>query len=224
MVSVEFWVAAETFYNTTMVAVAVVILVLLMLSGMILGYSKSRHKKKIAAAGGVLVLGLSIWLAVGHLRYQEFLEVNDHVTPLVRDRQKKFSDYTYRSEDEMQYFAKLHDPDNVRSLEMYQEETVTQPITYIGKDANFYYFEQDDDLFKQRSNVVFDADATETEMVGSVFYLLDESYFDIGFRNPPYIMYDHIIVDQEEGNELIDVENDDFVATAEEHFSKTWSF
>jgi len=53
MVSVEFWVAAETFYNTTMVAVAVVILVLLMLSGMILGYSKSRHKNKIAAAGGV---------------------------------------------------------------------------------------------------------------------------------------------------------------------------
>ncbi|MFL2105502.1 hypothetical protein [Desemzia sp. FAM 23991] len=222
--SVEFWLAAETFYNTTMVAVAVVILVLLMLTGMILGYSKSRHKKKIAAGGGVLILGLSIWLVAGHLRYNEFLEVNDHVTPLVRDRQKTFGDYIYRSEDEMQYFGKLHDPESVRALEMYEEETVTEPIIYVGKDANFYYFEQEDELFKQRMNVIFDAEAEETEMVGTTFSLIDESFFEIGFRNPPYIMYDHIVVNQEDDDELIDVENDDFVDTAEEHFIRTWSF
>lgn len=222
--SVEFWVAAETFYNTTMVAVAVIILLLLMLTGMILGYSKSRHKKKIAAGGGILILGLSVWLVAGHLRYDEFLEVNDHVTPLVRDRQKTFGDYTYRSENDMQYFGKLHDPDSVRALEMYQEETVTEPITYVGKDTNFYYFEHEDDLFKQRANVVFDASAEETEMIGSTFHLINESFFDIGFRNPPYIMYDHIVVNQEETDGLIDVENDDFVDTAEEHFIRTWSF
>ncbi|MFL2133198.1 hypothetical protein [Desemzia sp. FAM 24101] len=222
--SVEFWLAAETFYNTTMVAVAVVILVLLMLTGMILGYSKSRHKKKIAAGGGVLILGLSIWLVAGHLRYNEFLEVNDHVTPLVRDRQKTFGDYIYRSEDEMQYFGKLHDPESVRALEMYQEETVTEPIIYVGKDANFYYFEQDDELFKQRANVIFDTSAEETVMIGTTFHLMNESFFEIGFRNPPYIMYDRIVVNQEDTDELIDVENDDFVDTAEEHFSKTWSF
>lgn len=222
--TVEFWLAAENFYNTTMVAVAVVILVLLMLTGMILGYSKSQHKKKIAAGGGVLILGLSIWLVAGHLRYNEFLEVNDHVTPLVRDRQKTLGDYIYRSEDEMQYFGKLHDPESVRALEMYQEETVTEPITYMGKDANFYYFEQEDELFKQRANVIFDASAEETEMVGSTFQLIDESFFEIGFRNPPYIMYDRIVVNQEDTDELIDVENDDFVDTAEEHFIRTWSF
>ncbi|MFL2100445.1 hypothetical protein [Desemzia sp. FAM 23989] len=222
--SVEFWLAAETFYNTTMVAVAVVILVLLMLTGMILGYSKSRHKKKIAAGGGVLILGLSIWLVAGHLRYNEFLEVNDHVTPLVRDRQKTFGDYIYRSEDEMQYFGELHDPESVRALEMYEEETVTEPIIYVGKDANFYYFEQDDELFKQRANVIFDTSAEETVMIGTTFHLMNESFFEIGFRNPPYIMYDRIVVNQEDTDELIDVENDDFVDTAEEHFSKTWSF
>lgn len=222
--SVEFWLAAESFYNTTMVAVAVIILLLVMLTSMILGYSKSQYKKKIAAGGGILILGLSIWLVVGHLRYNEFIEVNDHVTPLVRDRQKKFGDYTYRSEDDMQYFGKLHDPESVRALEMYREETVTEPVIYVGKDENFYYFEQEEELFKQRVNVVFDADAEKTEMVGSAFRLIDESFFEIGFRNPPYVMYDHIVVNQEEDNELIEVENDSFVDTAEEHFSKTWSF
>ena len=222
--SVEFWVAAETFYNTTMVAVAVIILLLVMLTSMILGYSKSQYKKKIAAGGGILILGLSIWLVAGHLKYNEFIEVNDHVTPLVRDRQKKFGDYNYRSEDDMQYFGKLHDPESVRALEMYREETVTEPVTYVGKDENFYYFEQEDELFKQRVNIVFDADAEKTEMVGSAFQLIDESFFEIGFRNPPYVMYDHIVVNQEEDSELIEVENDSFVDTAEEHFSKTWSF
>lgn len=222
--SVDFWVAAETFYNTTMVAVAVIILLLVMLSGMIYAYSKSRHKKKIAAIGGILVIVLSVGLGIGHLRYQDFLAVNDHVTPLVRDRQKAFSDYTYRSEDEMAYFAKMHDPEGVRSLEMYQEEVVTEPVIYVGKDELFYYFEQNGELFKQRGNVVFDEQAEATQMVGNAFALENEAFMEIGFRNPPYIMFDHLVVNQAEEEELIEVENDDFVETAEEYFAKTWSF
>lgn len=222
--SVDYWVEAETFYNTTMVAVAVVILLLAMLSGMIYFYSKSPHKKKIAASGGILTLILGLGLVAGHLKYQDFLAVNEHVTPLVRDRQKAFLDYTYRSEDDMDYFAKLHDPESVRALEMYQEEAVTEPVSYVGKDDLFYYFEQDGELFKQRSNVVFDANVEAAQMVGSTFALKNEAFFDIGFRNPPYILFDHIVVNQEEEAELMEVENDSFVDTAEEHFSKTWSF
>lgn len=222
--SADFWVAAETFYNTTMVAVAVIILLLVMLSGMIYAYSKSRHKKKIAAGGGLLAVVLAIGLGIGHLRYEDFLAVNDHVTPLVRDRQRAFSGYTYRSEDEIDYFAKMHDPESVRSLNMYQERVVTQPVTYVGKDEFFYYFEQDGELFKQRGNVVFDDQAEVTQMVGSLFALENEAFMEIGFRNPPYIMFDYLEVNQTEESELIDVENDDFVETAEEYFAKTWSF
>lgn len=222
--SVDFWVAAETFYNTIVTVGAVIILVVAMVSGMIYFYSKSPSKKKIAAGGGLIAIVLGVALFVGHLRYQDFLTVNTHANPLVRDRQKTFSGYSYRSEDEMDYFAKIHDPEGVRSLKMYQEATVTEPVTYIGKDEFFYYFEQDGEMFKQRAQVIFDADAETTQMVGTTFALENEAFFDIGFRNPPYVMFDHIIVNQEEDSEQIEVEDDSFVDTAEERFARAWSF
>lgn len=182
----DFWVHAETFYNTIMVAVFIIILLAVMLSGMIFAYSKSPHKKKITAGGGMLAVLLGIGLIVGHLKYQAFLPVNDHVTPLVRDRQKTFGGYTYRSPDEMDYFARLYDPESVRALNMYQEDTVMETVTYVGKDEFFYYFEHNGKLFKQRTNVVFDKEAKASLMLGSAFSLEDEAFLKIGFRNPPY--------------------------------------
>lgn len=222
--SVDYWVAAETFYNTIVTAAAVIILVVAMVSGMIYFYSKSPSKKKIAAGGGLLVVVLSAALLVGHVKYQDFLTLNTHVTPLVRDRQKSFSGYTYRSQDEMDYFAKMHNPESVRSLKMYQESTITEPVTYIGKDEFFYYFEKDGEMFKQRAQVVFDANAETTQMVGSTFEIENEAFFDIGFRNPPYVLFDHIVVNRKEESEQIQVEDDSFVDTAEERFVRTWSF
>lgn len=224
MMSVEFWNNAEKFYEFWVIVLGIAAFVSLIVLLFIWMYAK-KEKRKSGSLLSLGVIGILIGVGTaGHLRYQPYLEQAGRVNPLIRDRQPTMAGYVYYGKYEQNYFSQLNDLDSLREMELYEEQRVTEPITYLGSGQYFHYFEREDGvIFKQNRQVEFTEDTDQTQLVGSRFYLKDEAFQEIGFRNPDNVMFGCIEVPASEEGKAYEPEYDPDIPTTEERFHE-WNF
>lgn len=222
--SVEFWTNAERFYELWFAVISILILICGIAVLFMLIYARKGKKKRkilitLGIAGVLGVIGL-----VGHNRYQPYLEQAAHSNPLIRDREPTMTGYNFYGKYEENYYSQLNDLESLRNMVLYEEERVTEPVTYLGQGQFFHYFEQSDgDIFKQSRGIEFSEEAEQTQLVGSRFTLIDEEFQEIGFKNPKNIMFDYLEIPMSEQHKTYEPEYDPHIPSTEETF-RQWNF
>lgn len=200
--SVDFWIQAEWFYETVIIILGVIASILIF--GAILfkfrknNRVKSNYKKNnkpfwgmLSFAGVLLVIGL-----VGHIIYRPYLDEISIVNPLIRDRQKELFGYVPYPDREQDYYRNLNHLEALRTSSLYEETTQTQTVKFLGTENTLHYFENDrGELYRiSQINVEYVDDIDDPQLVGSKFELSDNEFSEIGFKNPPYIMFERFEV------------------------------
>lgn len=222
--SVEFWTNAERFYEFWLVIIGILIMLSLMAITFIVSYAKKENKKKFT----MVALGLAICFGmtgfIGHDKYNLYLEQAMYSNPLIRDREPRLTIYIYYSSREQNFYTQLNYLESLRNMVLYEEEKIIEPISYLGKEGYFYYFERADGaIFKENRRVEWSDTAQETQLVGSRFTLKDKAFLEIGFKNPENTMFESIIIPVSEQGKSYEPEDDlQIPNTAKEIYN--WNF
>lgn len=222
--SVEFWTAAEKFYETWLPIVGISLCVLSLIFLYTRFYASGKAKKnltRLTLLATVLLFGFGAW---GYKHYEAYLPKAKLVTPLIRDRKRGLLGYKYYGRSETDLYAGLHAPEKLKELGLYEEERVEHLVTYLGKGPYFHYFEdQNGRMFKITRGVVFEKQASDVQMIGETFHLNDLSFEEIGFFDPKRIMFDHLVIPANQEGKEFEPDFDPHVPKAQEYFSE-WSF
>lgn len=222
--TVDFWRNAELFYEFWFLILSVFLLFSLFV--LIFGYTyaekKNRKKLFIGVLSVLLVIGL--FGICGHTRYEVYLDQASHVTPLIRDRQPRLRSYIYYGTYEQSYYTQFNELESLRQVDLYEEEQIVEPLVYLGKGDDYYYFEQSDgQSFKHYQGIEFTEATADTQLTGSRFALKDEDFKEIGFKNPSNTMYDQIQIPHAEKEKHYEPEEDTHIPNAEDAMNR-WNF
>lgn len=211
----NFWVQAEIFYESVLLAIIVIVFILLFAAIFVKSIQPKRVKVNkptnpkvfrgiISAALVVTAIGL-----VGHFIYHPYLDEVPLINPLLRDRNREFMGYQYYSDYETDYYMNMNYIDSLRRSALYEESQHLAPVTYLGTENTLYYFENDEqELFRVSSINVELLDNLETaQLIGSSFSLVDPSFEAIGFKNPPNVMFERLEIPADQADTEYNLDN-----------------
>lgn len=224
IIALEYWTGAERFYAFWVVVLSVILLLLITAIIFIATYTKKENKKKMILAVLTGSLVLIIGGVFGHIHYQPYLEQASYINPLIRDRQPGFMGYTYYGRSDKNFYAQLNDIEALRSLDLYEEKIVTEPVVYLGRDEYSYYFEQENkQIIKYSHDIQFNEDTQPAQFVGSQFELKDNTFEEIGFSNPENIMFQFIEIPTSQQNKSYEPEDVYLIPKADDRMNG-WNF
>lgn len=222
--SVEFWRNAERFYEFWFIIISMLLLTSVIVIIFVATYARKKNRIKYS----LIMIGLSMIFAItgflGHVHYHLYLEQASYINPLIRDREPRMMGYIGYGASEENHYTQLNDLDSLRELVLYEEERVTEPLIYLGHGEYFHYFKRSNgQLFKQNRHIEFAETAQQTQLIGSRFSLKDESFQEIGFKNPENTMFEYIIVPASEQGKIYESEDDLQIPRTEEEIRR-WNF
>lgn len=222
--SYEFWTKAEQFYSFWIIIISMLVLFSVIMLIFVFTYTKGKKRTKFSLS----IVGFTVVVAVIsillHMHYRPYLDQASLANPLIRDREPNFTGYTYYGSGEEGFYSNFNDLESLRKSVLYEEKRVAQPVTYLGVGDYFHYFTRPDgEIFKQSRNVVFNEDAPQTQLVGSQFTLVDESFKEIGFKNPKNTMFEYLEIPTSEQGKTYQPEYDPQIPVAEERL-RLWNF
>ena len=223
--TLSFWIAAEKWYYLW----APTALGLIMVSALVMVFTLSKRKtkigKRVIKIAALVLGGSTILILINNQRYGTYLEHVERVTPVIRHMQYKvFQGYQPMTRSTIDTYARYHDPEGVMATGLYNEETVTEAVTYLGKKHRHHYFQRDERIFKQyETSVFFDANRDETEIVGTLYRLKDPEFETIGFNDTHFVFYDRIEIAEEDTGKLYEPEDEFLVPTTKQVFLE-WTF
>lgn len=222
--SVEFWIEAERFYEFWFFIIGLFVLISVIIVIFIITYAKKENRKKyILIVSGLIAIAGTVGI-LGHFRYRPYLEQASYSNPLIRDREPRMMTYIYYGAVEQTNYSQLNYLDTLRNMVLYEEEKVTESITYLGQGDHFHYFEDPEgQIFKQNRKVDFNEVDQPAQIVGSQFTLKDTSFQEIGFKNLNKIMFDYIEIPASEQGKIYEPEDDFQIPKAEDQF-RQWNF
>lgn len=224
MMTIEFWTSAERFYELWFFIFSLLFLFIVIVFLFALTYTSKNNRIKVITGLTSLLVVIGLIGLYGHLHYHPYLEQASYTNPLIRDREPRLHMYIPYSQTEQMMFEQLNDLKSLRKMVLYKEEKVVEPITYLGKDTNYYYFEHEDgQRFKETFSIKFSEDADHAFLKGSLFSLKDEAFHKIGFKNPRNIMYDEIVIPANEKEKIFHTQEEDFISRSKEVFPH-WNF
>lgn len=213
--SLSFWVQAEVFYETVLIILSIIVLTLIIMA--IFSWT-SRNKKVKSSQQPKNKLFLGFILAsvvtgaiamVGHLYYRPYLDEVNLINPLTRDRERETFGYRPYSTNELNYYRNLNNIDSLRQSSLYKESKHTKSVEYLGSENTLHYFTNDrDELYRlSQINIEYVNDINQAQLVGSTFSLVDDDYKNIGFMNPPYIMFERFQIPASQSNLKYELKN-----------------
>lgn len=222
--SFEFWTNAEQFYSFWIIVISVLVLFSVIVLIFVFTYAKRENRTKVSlsiVSFTVVIAAINIFL---HMHYRPYLDQAGLINPLIRDREPSFIGYTYYGSSEEGFYSNFNDLESLRKSVLYKEERVSQSVTYLGVGDYFHYFTRPDgEIFKQSRDVVFNEDASQTQLVGSQFTLVDETFKEIGFKNPENAMFEYLEIPLSEQGKTYHPEYDPQIPIAEERL-RLWNF
>lgn len=223
--SVEFWRNAEKFYEFWIIIIAIFIMTSIMAIIFIISYAKEKNKKKIM----IIVMGCTTIVggfgATKYTQYYPYLEQASYSNPLIRDREPRLMSYVYYGQAEEVYYKKLNHLNSLRNMDLYEEKQINEPITYLGQGKYFYYFERaNKQLFKKKNkNIEFTETVQQAQLIGSKFVLKDDTFKEIGFKNPENVMFESIKIPSSEKEKSYEP-TDEFQIPQAEKGIAYWNF
>lgn len=222
--TVEFWTGAERFYEFWFFILSLLFLLLVVVFLFALTYTSKKNRKKVMFWMTSTLVAVGLIGLYGHSQYYPYLEQASYTNPLIRDREPRLHIYIPYPQAEQTMFEQLNDLKSLRQMVLYKEENVAEPLTYLGQDTNYYYFEHEDGrLFKETFHIEFRKETDQAYLKGSLFVLKDETFKEIGFKNPKNIMYDKIIIPVTEQDKIFNTQEEDFISRTEKVFQH-WNF
>ncbi len=191
--TVEFWQNAERFYEHWLMNIfSLIVLTLIVMIFTFTYTAKGKRKKPFIFLFGFAAVLMLIG-GIGHVQYHDYLEQAMHINPLIRDRVPTYFGYNAYGSSEEMYYSELNDRDALREMLLYEETVIQEPLTYLGTNGYSHYFVRENgDLFRHSQRISFHEDLEEPQLVGSRFVLKDDSFGEIGFKNPEHTMFDEI--------------------------------
>jgi len=212
------------FMNFGFFIISVLLLISVIVMIFVVTYAKKENRIKYI----LIMVGVTMIFAttgfLGHVRYRPYLNQANYISPLIRDREPTMTTYVAYGATEEDYYSQFNDLDGLRNLVLYEEEQVTEPVVYLRHGDYFHYFERSDEqLFKQNRHIEFVETAQETQLIGSRFFLNDESFQEIGFKNPENTMFDYIKIPVSEQGKIYEPEDSSQIPRVEEEVHE-WNF
>lgn len=212
--SLEFWVNAERFYEFWIVIIGMMFFTGVIGLIFVSSYAKPGNRKKVNTLVLTFSLGGILIGLIGHAYFHPYLEQAADITPQLRDRQPRMRTYVYYPQSDQNAYVNFNSLNRLRNIVLYEEEPVSEPITYLGKDEHFHYFERSNgDLFKQNQEVTFNKNVAEAELNGSLFTLKNKEFLEIGFKEPEQTMFDNIQIPISQEGTMYEPENDSRIPT-----------
>lgn len=223
--SFDFWVAAEKWFESTAGIILAVIIFVLFIMAFALTRYKTKIGKRILGGGAIIVAVLGVVSVMNNQKYDEYLEISQHVTPVIRTQTYNFfGGYQPLSRSEVGAYKRYHDPVGIEATGLYEKEEVTIPLTYVGKYGRHHYFEHEGELFRQYENTVsFEPSAAETQIIGSLYHLKNREFETIGFQDTEFIFYEKIVIAEEDTGKTIEVEDENLIPNTKGAFY-FWTF
>ena len=201
--TVEFWVQAERFYEFWLMNIFSLIVITLIVMIFTFTYTaKGQRKKPFTILISFITLLVFIG-GMGHFKYGVYLPEAMAVNPLIRDRMPTYFGYNTVGSVEQSYYADLNDLVSLREMVIYDELIVEEPLTYLGSGDYSHYFQRENgDYFRHSTRISFHEGRDKATLIGGRFVLKDESFIEIGFKNPEHTMFSEIVLPaNEEGKE-----------------------
>ncbi|WP_208559399.1 hypothetical protein [Marinilactibacillus kalidii] len=202
----EFWVKGESLYTLILPILLAVLMVVLIAIVFIRIYTDKGSKNRKIGQGMILLLLVSIvgYGYVQHTRYNQWIEQSSLINPGVRDRYKIMGYDVMQSSDLVNSYQSMNLLDRFRELDMYEEETVEEPIdlTYLGTNGNQHYFKMGDEgQYAVRYTGEITYTDEPTHLTGSHFKVVDERFVSLGFTQTSANYLDTFYINQAEADE-----------------------
>ena len=224
MMTIEFWTSAERFYELWFFIFSLLFLFIVIVFLFALTYTSKNNRIKVITGLTSLLVAIGLIGLYGRSNHYPYLEQASYINPLIRDREPRLHTYIPYSQTEQTMFEQLNDIESLQKMVLYEEEKVAEPITFLGQDTNYHYFKHEDgQLFKETFDIEFREDVDQAYLKGSLFFLEDKMFEEIGFKNPRNIMYDKIVIPLNEQERIFNTEEEDFISRSEEVFHH-WNF
>lgn len=202
----EFWIRAERFYSVILPYLGIALALGLIVLFFVFTYAAPKSKTKkygwiIYTGCVVAALLYGMW---GHRQYQEWLIENEFVTPGTRTFER-FMGFRREEDDEVVrlYRESSSLGDVLSQSTLYEAQTVVEPLEYryLGSNENnVHYFEHDDErVIHIRGEADFTGE--ETYLEGAEYHLVDERFEEIGFLNDHDVMFERVIINEQEAEE-----------------------
>ena len=222
--TVEFWVQAERFYEFWLMNIFSLIVITLIVMIFTFTYTAKGQRKKPFT---ILISFMTILVFIGgmgHFKYGVYLPEAMAVNPLIRDRMPTYFGYNTVGSVEQSYYADLNDLVSLREMVLYDELIVEEPLTYFGSGDYSHYFQRENgDYFRHSTRISFHKELEEPQLIGSRFVLKDDSFTEIGFKNPVNTMFVGIMLPADEEGKHYKPENEmDFLRV--EKVVSDWNF
>lgn len=198
--TIDFWIAAEKWYESYAgILFGVIVFIVYMMTFAFTRRKTKGGKKFLKWAGGIVAILLAVLLING-IRYRPFLAIYEHVTPTIRDLEYTvLQGYQPISSSRRAAYSQVHDPESIEATGLYEKKVRTVPLTYLGKEGRHHYFSFGEFIFRQyETSVVFDSSASQTQIEGSLYELINREYEEIGFHDTIFVMYDRIVIAEED--------------------------
>lgn len=222
--TIEFWTSAERFYELWFFVLSLLFLLIVIIFLFALTYTSKNNRIKVITWMTSSLVAVGLVGLYGHSNHYPYLEQASYINPLIRDREPRLHMYIPYSQTEQTMFEQLNDIESLQKMVLYEEEKVAEPITFLGQDTNYHYFKHEDgQLFKETFDIEFREDVDQAYLKGSLFFLEDKMFEEIGFKNPRNIMYDKIVIPLNEQERIFNTEEEDFISRSEEVFHH-WNF
>lgn len=176
--SAEMWLKSEFFYYSIVPVLLVVGLVALLLLLILLLYRENRRQGLIWLPVVVLLLCGGGFLLGDHF-FHDFKNDNAQITPNIRDREKRFIGYKYYDQSTLAAYQRIQS-EAIPSLGIYQAESVSREIQFLGIAHNSVYFKLGEQYYYLRQEPIF-AKQEQAELQGVQYHLIESAFADIGF-------------------------------------------
>ena len=191
--SAEFWTNAEKFYEFQLISIAGVLVIFVTLIIFVATGFEKKTRRNVIVGIMILSIGLIATAVNRHMQYRSYIDLVTYVNPLIRDRHPSYIGDVFYSRAEQSAYSRFNNLEALREFELYNEIVVTETVDYLGQDKYYHYFEHENDVVtKQRRNVSFEEDVTQTQFIGSQFYLKNQELQEIGFHNIERVMFNQV--------------------------------
>lgn len=223
--TLEYFISAEKWYHLWAPFLLGSIFLLILIAIFSIYKWHTKIGKSLFMFSILVISGMVLVTTINNRKYYAYLEPAGHITPLIRQMQyKPFQGYEPLTRQTIEAYTRYHDVEGIKATGLYQEEWVSEPVTFLGKKQRHFYFEKDGIVFKQyEASVFFDPKSKETAVIGTTYHLVNPDFEAIGFSDTPYVFYDHLVIAERDNKKQYEPEDEYLVPTLED-ILWTWTF
>lgn len=206
----EQWTAMESFYYYDFVYLMVVIILAAIALTATIGHVRSKRPRIIAIISAIILVTVGSYTYITYQHHQPVIDQTRYVNAAMREYKQDFTRKRRIGTVEKNQYRNGYLKKHFEAVGLYEPETISAPVEYLGDDDKYYYFDLDGlVVYTSEKYVEFSGEVDTAMRVGTQYHLKDNRFTEIGFYESSGKFFDYYLVPSSEKGKKVDPESEE---------------